>query len=76
MLLGPTQAGKTSLMRLIAGLDHPSTGRVVVDGKEVTGISVRQRHLAMMYQQVVLGVCTLLTGSIAGLPDAPWIKRQ
>jgi glycerol transport system ATP-binding protein len=53
VLLGPTQAGKTSLMRLIAGLDRPSTGRVVVDGRDVTGISVRQRHLAMVYQQFV-----------------------
>jgi glycerol transport system ATP-binding protein len=53
VLLGPTQAGKTSLMRLIAGLDRPSTGRVVVDGRDVTGVSVRQRHLAMVYQQFV-----------------------
>jgi ABC-type sulfate/molybdate transport systems ATPase subunit len=33
VLLGATQAGKTSLMRIMAGLDAPSTGRVLVDGK-------------------------------------------
>lgn len=53
VLLGPTQAGKTSLMRVIAGLDRPSSGRVLVDGKDVTGISVRERNLAMVYQQFV-----------------------
>lgn len=53
VLLGPTQAGKTSLMRVIAGLDRPSSGRILVDGKDVTGISVRDRKLAMVYQQFV-----------------------
>jgi glycerol transport system ATP-binding protein len=53
ILLGPTQAGKTSLMRLMAGLDRPSTGRVLVDGRDVTGVRVRSRDVAMVYQQFV-----------------------
>src|SRR6267154_4050030 len=53
VLLGPTLAGKTSLMRLLAGLDPPTTGRVVVNGKVVTGIDVRKRSVAMVYQQFV-----------------------
>ncbi|MDB5625236.1 MAG: transporter related, partial [Tardiphaga sp.] len=40
VLLGPTLAGKTSIMRLLAGLDKPSQGRVLVDGKDVTGFDV------------------------------------
>ena len=36
VLLGPTLSGKTSIMRLLAGLDKPTTGRVLVDGKDVT----------------------------------------
>ena len=53
VLLGATQAGKTSLMRIMAGLDAPTQGRVVVDGKDVTGVPVRQRDVAMVYQQFI-----------------------
>src|SRR4029453_12591598 len=53
VLLGPTLSGKTSIMRLLAGLDKPSSARVLVDGKDVTGIDVRQRSVAMVYQQFI-----------------------
>jgi len=53
VLLGATQAGKTSLMRLMAGLDKPSAGRVHVDGRDVTGTPVRERNVAMVYQQFI-----------------------
>ena len=53
VLLGPTLAGKTSLMRLLAGLDVPTAGRVLVDGKDVTGVEVRKRSVAMVYQQFI-----------------------
>jgi glycerol transport system ATP-binding protein len=53
VLLGATQAGKTSLMRIMAGLDKPSQGRVQVDGRDVTGVSVRERNVAMVYQQFI-----------------------
>jgi len=53
VLLGPTLSGKTTLMRLIAGLDKPSEGRVIADGVDVTGVPVRERHLAMVYQQFI-----------------------
>jgi glycerol transport system ATP-binding protein len=53
VLLGPTLAGKTSIMRLLAGLDKPTTGRVLVDGKDVTGADVRRRSVAMVYQQFI-----------------------
>jgi glycerol transport system ATP-binding protein len=51
VLLGPTLAGKTTIMRLMAGLDAPTSGRILVDGKDVTGIAVRERSVAMVYQQ-------------------------
>jgi len=53
VLLGATQAGKTSLMRVMAGLDVPSTGRVLVDGQNVVGVPVRSRNVAMVYQQFI-----------------------
>jgi len=53
VLLGPTLSGKTSLMRLMAGLERPTSGRVLLDGKDVTGVPVRHRSVAMVYQQFV-----------------------
>jgi len=53
VLLGPTTAGKTSLMRIMAGLDAPSSGRVLANGVDVTGRSVRTRDVAMVYQQFI-----------------------
>ncbi|MBT9500646.1 MAG: ABC transporter ATP-binding protein [Burkholderiaceae bacterium] len=53
VLLGATQAGKTSLMRIMAGLDVPSHGIVSVDGVDVTGMPVRERNVAMVYQQFI-----------------------
>ncbi|MGB6242452.1 MAG: ABC transporter ATP-binding protein [Castellaniella sp.] len=53
ILLGATRAGKTSLMRIMAGLDAPTNGRVLVDGQDVTGVPVRRRNIAMVYQQFI-----------------------
>ncbi len=53
VLLGATLAGKTSLMRIMAGLDAPSAGKVLVDDRDVTGESVRHRNVAMVYQQFI-----------------------
>jgi glycerol transport system ATP-binding protein len=53
VLLGPTQAGKTSLMRLMAGLDKPTIGRVLIDANDVTALPVQKRSVAFVYQQFV-----------------------
>jgi glycerol transport system ATP-binding protein len=53
VLLGATQAGKTTLMRLMAGLDKPTHGQVYVDRQDVTGMPVRERNVAMVYQQFI-----------------------
>lgn len=53
VLLGPTLSGKTSLMRLMAGLDKPSTGRILWEGRDVTGVKVQDRKVAMVYQQFI-----------------------
>ena len=53
VLLGPTLSGKTSLMRLMAGLDAPTTGRILWQGQDVTGQRVQDRKVAMVYQQFI-----------------------
>jgi len=53
VVLGRTLAGKTTLLRTMAGLDRPTHGRILVNGKDVTGVSVRKRSLAMVYQQFI-----------------------
>ena len=53
VLLGATLSGKTSLMRLMAGLDRPTAGRIVMIGRDVTAVPLRRRSVAMVYQQFI-----------------------
>ncbi|MCV6586940.1 MAG: ABC transporter ATP-binding protein [Marinibacterium sp.] len=53
VLLGPTLSGKTSLMRLMAGLDKPASGQILWHGEDVTGMRVQDRQVAMVYQQFI-----------------------
>lgn len=53
VLLGPTLAGKTTMMRLMAGLDQPTSGRLYWYGEDVTGMRVQDRNIAMVYQQFI-----------------------
>ncbi|MEZ5739513.1 MAG: ABC transporter ATP-binding protein [Burkholderiaceae bacterium] len=53
VLLGTTLAGKTSLMRLMAGLIRPTSGEVWFDGRDVTGVPVQKRNVSMVYQQFI-----------------------
>lgn len=53
ILLGTTLAGKTTLMRIMAGLEPPTAGEVWFDGMDVTRVSVQKRDVAMVYQQFI-----------------------
>ncbi|MGH8177062.1 MAG: ABC transporter ATP-binding protein [Steroidobacter sp.] len=53
VLLGATLAGKTTLLRIMAGLDRPTRGRVSMGERDLTGIPVRKRNVAMVYQQFI-----------------------
>lgn len=53
ILLGPTLSGKTSLMRIMAGLDRPTQGDILFDGKSILGVPVQKRNVAMVYQQFI-----------------------
>jgi putative spermidine/putrescine transport system ATP-binding protein len=49
-LLGPSGCGKTTALRLIAGFDRPTSGKVVVDGKDVTNVPPNRRGMGMVFQ--------------------------
>ena len=49
-LLGPSGCGKTTALRLVAGFDQPDSGRVVVDGKDLTRTPPNKRDMGMVFQ--------------------------
>ena len=54
VLLGPTGAGKTTTLRLIAGLERPDAGRIAIGGADVTASPPAARDVAMVFQQFSL----------------------
>ena len=49
-LLGPSGCGKTTALRLVAGFDRPDSGRIIVDGKDITRVSPNRRDMGMVFQ--------------------------
>ncbi|HET7567671.1 MAG TPA: TOBE-like domain-containing protein [Gaiellaceae bacterium] len=49
-LLGPSGSGKSTLLRVIAGLERPDSGRVVIDGADVTGTPPQERGIGFVFQ--------------------------
>jgi putative spermidine/putrescine transport system ATP-binding protein len=53
-LLGPSGCGKTTALRLLAGFDEPTSGSILVDGREMTDVPARQRNMGMVFQSYSL----------------------
>jgi ABC-type sugar transport system ATPase subunit len=53
-LLGPSGSGKSTTLRILAGLDMPTSGRVIVDGRDVTAVAASERDVAMVFQSYAL----------------------
>ncbi len=54
MLVGPSGSGKSTVLRLIAGLETPTSGRILIDGEDVTAVPPQRRDLAMVFQSYAL----------------------
>jgi putative spermidine/putrescine transport system ATP-binding protein len=52
--LGPSGCGKTTTLRMVAGFEQPDTGRIVIGGKDVTGLRANQRKIGMVFQSYAL----------------------
>jgi putative spermidine/putrescine transport system ATP-binding protein len=49
-LLGPSGCGKTTALRIVAGFDRPNAGRVLVEGKDLSGVAPNKRDMGMVFQ--------------------------
>lgn len=54
VLVGPSGCGKSTLLHLLAGLDRPTSGRILFDGMDVTGLEPRERDVALVFQSYAL----------------------
>lgn len=54
VMLGPTGSGKTTLLRIIAGVEEPTTGRIFLDGKDITDLAPKDRNVAIVFQEYCL----------------------
>lgn len=53
-LLGPSGCGKTTIMRMLAGFETPTSGRIVIDGVDISNVPVYERSVNMMFQSYAL----------------------
>jgi ABC-type Fe3+/spermidine/putrescine transport system ATPase subunit len=53
-LLGPSGAGKTTILRLVAGLERPDVGQVLLEGRDASGLAPRDRGVGMVFQDLAL----------------------
>lgn len=75
--LGPSGCGKSTILRAIAGLITPTHGRIVLQGRDLTRIPVRNRQLGMVFQNFALFSHMTLAENVAyGLTDLPRDHRR
>jgi multiple sugar transport system ATP-binding protein len=76
VLVGPSGCGKSTLLNVIAGLEKSSAGRVLINGRDVTGVAPKDRDIAMVFQSYALYPAMTVRGNITfgmecrGVPKA------
>src|SRR5260370_30432265 len=65
VFVGPSGCGKSTLLRLIAGLEDTTSGKVAIDGADVTTLPPAKRGLAMVFQSYALYPHMSVYGNIA-----------
>jgi spermidine/putrescine ABC transporter ATP-binding subunit len=76
-ILGPSGCGKTTTLRMIAGLEQPSTGRIRIGGSDVTKMQAHHRNVGVVFQSYALFPHLTVFQNIAfGLTMRGWQKRQ
>jgi NitT/TauT family transport system ATP-binding protein/sulfonate transport system ATP-binding protein len=73
VILGPGQSGKTTLFRMIAGLEMPTTGKIIVDGKEVTGPG---RHVGIVFQRYMVFPWKTVFGNVEMGPKLRGLPKK
>ena len=53
-ILGPSGCGKTTTLRMIAGLEAPTSGQILIEGRDVTTLGPADRNVSMMFQSLSL----------------------
>jgi putative spermidine/putrescine transport system ATP-binding protein len=80
-ILGPSGSGKSTLLNLIAGLIEPTGGRILIGGRDVTGLPAAQRNVGLVFQSYALFPHMTVLGNVAfplrvrGLPRSDVARR-
>jgi putrescine transport system ATP-binding protein len=76
-LLGPSGCGKTTLLRMLAGFERPSAGRILLDGEDIADVPPHRRPVNMMFQSYALFPHLTVAGNIAfGLRQEGMAKAE
>jgi iron(III) transport system ATP-binding protein len=75
-LLGPSGCGKTTTLRMLAGLEHPSSGRILIGGKDVTMLPANERDVSMVFQSYALFPHMTALDNVAYGLESSGVKRK